>query len=64
MSSQGNLQIRQYCLLKKNALSKIAAPGPTSLVSIDVVLSNKDEGCIGQLFMRSLKMTFSVTLPD
>ena len=63
MSSQGNLQIRQYCLLKKNTLSKRAAPGPTSLVSIDVALSNKDEGFIGQLFMRSLKMTFSTTLP-
>ena len=44
------------CLIrpKKNALSKIAAPGPTSSVSFKAVLSNKDERCIGQLFMRSL----------
>ena len=28
---------------KKNALSKIAAPGPISSISFDSVLSNKDE---------------------
>ena len=37
--SQGNLQIRQCH--KTNALSKIAAPGPTSAGSFEVVLSNK-----------------------
>ena len=44
------------CLVspKKKTLSKIAAPGPTSSVSFEAVLSNKDESCIGQLFMRSL----------
>ena len=32
----------------------IAAPGPTSSVSIEPGLSDKDENRIGQLFMRSL----------
>ena len=35
-------------------LLKIAAPGPTSSGSFEVVLINKDESCIGQLLMRSL----------
>ena len=39
---------------RKKTLSKIAAPGPTSSVSIEVVLSYKDESRIGQLFMRNL----------
>ena len=38
---------------KKKTFSKIAAPCPTSSVSFEAVLSNKDESCIGQLFMRS-----------
>ena len=38
---------------KKKTLSKIAAPGPTSSVSFEAVLSNKDQSRIGQLFMRS-----------
>ena len=45
------------CLIrqkKKNTLSKIAAPGPTSSVSFEGVLSNKDESRLGQVFMRSL----------
>ena len=44
------------CLIrqKKNTLSKVAAPGPTSSVSFEGVLSNKDESCLGQVFMRSL----------
>ena len=43
------------CLIRqeKNTLSKIAAPGPTSSVSIEAVLSNKDESCIGQLYEKS-----------
>ena len=47
------------CLIwrKKKTLSKIAAPGPTSWVSIEVVLSNKDESHIGQIFMRNLNRT-------
>ena len=39
---------------KKKTLSKIAAPGPTPSVSFEAVLLNKDESCMGQLFMRSL----------
>ena len=39
LHSQGNLQIRQCH--KTNALSKIAALGPTSAGSFEVVLSNK-----------------------
>ena len=44
------------CLIrqKKNNLSKIAAPGPTSSDSFEAVLSKKDDSRIGQLFMRSL----------
>ena len=38
---------------KKKTLSKIAAPGPTSSVSFEAVLSNKDQSRIGQLFIRS-----------
>ena len=46
------------CLIRnkkkqKKTLSKIAAPGPTSSVSFEAVLSNKDQSRIGQLFMRS-----------
>ena len=44
------------CLIrrkKEKSLSKIAAPGPTSSVSFEAVLSNKDQSRIGQLFMRS-----------
>ena len=44
-------------LERKKTLSKIAAPGPTSWVSIEVVLSNKDESHIGQIFMRNLNRT-------
>ena len=42
------------CLIrrkKEKSLSKIAAPGPTSSVSFEAVLSNKDENRIGQLFI-------------
>ena len=42
---------------KKNTLLKIAAPSLTSAGSFEVVLSNKDESDIGQLFMRSLNQT-------
>ena len=44
------------CLIrqKKKTLSKIEAPGPTSSVSFEAVLSNKYESRIGQLFMRGL----------
>ena len=38
----------------KNTLSKIAAPGTTSSGCFEVVLLNKDENPISQLFMRSL----------
>ena len=62
MISQGNLQIRRYLLFwqilqireEKTPLSNIASPGPLSAGSLEVVLSNKDESRIGQLFMRSL----------
>ena len=37
---------------KKQTLSKITAPVSTSSVSFEAVLSNKDESCNGQLFMR------------
>ena len=40
---------------KKKTLSKIAAPGSTSSVSYEAVLSNKDENRKGQLFIKSLK---------
>ena len=45
------------CLIrkKKKTLSKIAAPGPTSSVSFEAVLSNKHESRLGHLFMRSVK---------
>ena len=43
------------CLIKqkkkKEILSKITAPHPTSSVSFEEFLSNKDESCIVQLFM-------------
>ena len=38
----------------KNTLSKMAAPGTTSSGSFEVVLLNKDESRISQLFMKSL----------
>ena len=72
MTTQGNLQIRQYCLfwqilkimwekkclIKQRKCSlKDTAPGLTSSVSTEVVLSNKDKNHIGQLFMRSLNCT-------
>ena len=41
---------------KKNTLSKIAAPGPTSSVSYEAVLSNKDGNRKSQLLIKSLKM--------
>ena len=40
--------------MQKNALSKIAAPVTASLGSFEVVLLNKYESHISQLFMRSL----------
>ena len=44
------------CLIrKKKTLSKIAAPGPTSSVSFEAVLSNKHESRLDHLFMRSVK---------
>ena len=48
-------QVRKNASLgKKNTLLKIAAPGPTSSGSFEVVFINKDESHIGQLFMRNL----------
>ena len=54
MTDQGNLEIRQEKNRQKNTMLKIAAPGPTSVGSFEVVLSNRDKSCIGQLFMRNL----------
>ena len=39
---------------QKNVPLKIAAPGPTSPGFFEVVLLNKDESCIGQLFMKNI----------
>ena len=41
-------------MIRQNTVSKIVAPGPTSIGSFEVVLSNKDESRAAQLFMRSL----------
>ena len=45
---------KKSLIRQKKTFSKIAAPDPTSSVSFEAVLSNKDERRIGQLFMRRL----------
>ena len=71
MTSQENLQIRQYYLFwqifkircekmlnsAKNILPTIADPDSTFSVSLEVVLLKKDENRVGQLFLRSLNHT-------
>ena len=54
LANSPNWARKNAYLGKKNTLSKIAGPGPTSAGSFEVVLLSKNESSIAQLFMRSL----------
>ena len=57
LANSPNWARKNAYLGKKNTLSKIAGPGPTSAGSFEVVLLSKNETSIAQLFMRSLNHT-------